>query len=403
MDGLFLEVGPYRISPTRNNGIPTVTLNPYSWHQAANLLIVDQPVETGLSYVTAQNSLANSDAAVNNQFYIFLIEFLKLHSRYIEMTAISNISLSTANTFVKRSRKIILSGESHAGHYIPHMASFIRNKNLQLTAKTAMANSAGASASASAADAVGAIHIELDGMVLGNPWIDPINQYDVSTFAHAFGLITSGQKRSLKEANKECQQALKKGKFNVRICYSLLDKVIESSTTGNNSPKLSMYDIRRYLTRNNEYPPGHEDVERYLNRPDVREAIHATSKIGRFEECADPPFNALSHQDGQGVTTQLEAELNEGTRLLLFSGQYDVVCNHLGSEYTLSRLEWSGRLDWLKAQRGIWMLNGYPVGYMKSYKNLQYLIGKKLICSRVILMILCYVEAILYPQLVTVR
>jgi hypothetical protein len=30
-------------------------------------------------------------------------------------------------------------------------------------------------------------------------------------------------------------------------------------------------------------------------------------------------------------------------RVLLFSGQFDVICNHLGTEKFLAKLEWSGK------------------------------------------------------------
>ena len=40
------------------------------------------------------------------------------------------------------------------------------------------------------------------GIALGNPWIDPKNQYDVSEFAHGLGLISIGQKNKLQEQNK---------------------------------------------------------------------------------------------------------------------------------------------------------------------------------------------------------
>ena len=44
MDGLFLELGPFRII----NG-NSVVINPHSWHNAANLLFIDQPI--GYTYI----------------------------------------------------------------------------------------------------------------------------------------------------------------------------------------------------------------------------------------------------------------------------------------------------------------------------------------------------------------
>ena len=109
MDGLFLELGPLRI--TNVNGKESVNVNPYGWNKAANLLFIDQPVGTGLSF-TRSGNYAKNDDAINDQFYYFLKEFYKLHTRYATTDAV-NGKVTT--------RKLFLTGESHAGHYIPNM------------------------------------------------------------------------------------------------------------------------------------------------------------------------------------------------------------------------------------------------------------------------------------------
>jgi carboxypeptidase C (cathepsin A) len=307
-------------------------------------------VGTGLSYTKKNDGYANSDAAVNDHFYKFLTGFFNLHDRFTYM--------KDGKRFT---RKFFISGESHAGHYIPSMAAFIRQKN----AATASSTSIGA----------GQLFIDIQGIALGNPWIDPMNQYDVSDFAHGLGIISHGQRNRLKEMERQCQNHLKQGKFNTKVCFDLLDDVVDSSSLPG-SLKVLMYDARKYVTHTQVFPPGHEAVEKYLNRPDVRVAIHATSTPHKYVECADPPFNALSHQDGKGVTKELVEILDSGLRVLVYSGQFDLICHHLGTEKALQNLAWSGQGDWLKAQPGVWIINKQPAGYMKAFKNLQYLLGE---------------------------
>ena len=95
----------------------------------------------------------------------------------------------------------------------------------------------------------------------------------------------------------KCQKLLKAGKLNNQVCFSLLDKIVDSTAMGA-AERVLMYDTRKYVARTSSFPPGHEPLERYLNRPDVKSAIHASKLPHKFEECANPPFNALSHQDG---------------------------------------------------------------------------------------------------------
>lgn len=134
-------------------------------------------------------------------------------------------------------------------------------------------------------------------MYVGNPWLDPYHQYDASDFAHGLGLISQGQKYRLKEQEKKCQALLKGGKLNNPLCFSLLDKIVDSTALGA-TERVLMYDTRKYVRQTSSFPPGHEPLERYLNRADVKSAIHAGGTPHKFEECANPPFYALSHQDG---------------------------------------------------------------------------------------------------------
>jgi len=102
----------------------------------------------------------------------------------------------------------------------------------------------------------------------------------------------------MKVMERVCLDQISKGRYNHQSCFSLLDDVIASTALGN-SNKVLMYDARKYVQNTRSFPPGHEAVESYLNRQDVRKAIHATVSSHAYVECADPPYNALSAQDGK--------------------------------------------------------------------------------------------------------
>lgn len=336
MDGLFVELGPYKMTSNRK-----IVMNQLSWNMEANLLFIDQPVGTGLSYSTT-NTYARNDLEVNTAFYEFLEKFFRLHS---QLTTSDNIA------GVLQTRDVYFSGESHAGHYIPSVVAFISQKNNEQPQ----------------------VRIKVKGILIGNGWIDPINQYDVSDFAHSIGLISAQQKNSLKKMEQSCVSNLKAGRLKTKVCFDLLDDVVESSGMAQ-ATRVSMYDSRDFTKLPNPFPPNHEFVEQYMNRKDVKIALNLGNPPQVFRECQDSPYNALSHQDGKSIMKEISQLLNSGMRILFYSGQYDLICNHLGNEKALDELDWRGRDQWLSVRPQLYTVKARTTGYMKSYQNLLFLL-----------------------------
>ena len=214
----------------------------------------------------------------------------------------------------------------------------------------------------------GELYFDVRGIALGNPWIEPYHQYDVSEFAYGAGLISKGQLNLLKQKEKHCRELLRKKRYNQRACTSLLDEVLDASTLRGQS-RMVMYDSRNFAT-GSSFPPQHEAVERYLNRPEVRAALHVSSCPHRFAECTDPPYNALLRWEGLGSSEALAHVLDKDIPVLVFSGVHDVICNHIGVEKALRDLNWKGGPAWTKSSTSVWLLDKRPVGYVTSHANL---------------------------------
>ena len=332
---------------------------------------------TGFSF-TGKHKYCDNDNCINRHMYAFLQNFFHLHDWLI------------VGADATQSKPIFFSGESQAGHYIPSMIDYIVKQNADMGGKGTKAQ----------------IILDVKGMAIGNGWFDPINQYDVSDFAHGVGMISEGQYHTLQRKRQECVDALSVGAYYSPICFALLDEVV--AATGSESVGyVSLYDYRLFDDpANRVFPPGHKTVEKYLNQPAVKAALHAAESPLVFQECTDPPYDHLKgqvsvikkkwlvdmdqcfthlsfllsnvsyFQDGLGVTEQIGRVLDSGVRGLFFNGVFDVICNHVGNEAGLRGLRWSGKDAFEAASRSVWLPAGspHPGGYAKSTDALTFLI-----------------------------
>jgi len=381
MDGLFLENGPFRLI---NEGGWTIAINPHSWHTApAYVLYIDQPVGTGLSFTKKKNYCEN-DLQINIDFHYFLQQFFTMYKDIFLATDKPVIGKIPDFPQYTMKRPLFFSGESHAGHYIPSIMDYILKKNDILDSKSAPS-----------------ILIDISGGAIGNGWIDPYYQYGASEFAYAAGLIDLAQKESLNEIESKCQNQIKEGKYAISDCFHLQDYIVKQSFGGKGKYKISSYDVRNmeFKAQPRSFPPGHEDVERYLggwsgsrypssmkvDYKDVLKAVHAEESIDagqRYQECTDPPFFALAHQDGLGVVDEVVRILDhkKKPRMLFFNGMADLICNHIGNEKLLHNMPWQHANEWSLSKRYAWYVESSdadgklkPAGFMKEFANLMFL------------------------------
>jgi carboxypeptidase D len=371
MDGLFIENGPFRFDVDKNTGKYVLVPNPYSWHKTpAYTLYIDQPVGTGLSFTTS-GMYPTNDREVNVDFYYFLQQFFSLHG----------------NKFVldgKVSRKVFFSGESYAGHYIPSIMNYLLKENDRITS------------SSSSKDII----IPLAGAAIGNGWTDPFYQYAGAEFAYGHGLIGASEVLAFQAKEKLCQAQLNRGIYNVGLCFDLIDDILSNTHGAGSDYHASGYDVRVSEKKHGdrEFPPGHKIVETYLGGWElpsnaagtlspslyshVLGAIHAsaaTTAGQTYQECTDPPYNALSGNDGKGVVDDVMDILKhpDGVQLLFFNGIHDIICNHVGNEKFLQMLPWENAAEWYQSARYAWAAGsetpGQVSGYMKEFQNLKFL------------------------------
>jgi len=326
LEGLLIEHGPFLAVATGFD----LELNAYPWNKKANVLYVDQPVGTGYA-VVHDGAYARSQEEVNIMFMAFLRRWIRLHPRF-------------------KGRRLFLAGESYAGRYIPHFANQILAAGIDLN---------------------------LEGVMIGNGWTYPMVQSEsFAEYSLAHGLISQQQKGDYDTLLSECRAKYNHDPY-AHETWTVCERIqnsLPNLSGGNKIGKLNIYDVRLYdSTAGGDWPWRTTGEISYLNRPSVREALHVQHEV-EWQECSDQVENALTHEDMYPTADEFKAMLPR-MRVLVYNGQFDWICNHLGVERFLDGLNFEGSETFLDShRRGEWVSGSRLAGYVKRGGNLTFVL-----------------------------
>lgn len=302
--GFLSENGPYTVGPSEQ-------LTPYtgSWTSVANYLMFDQPLGVGMSF----------------PFHGRIAENVQQGTRQFA-NAVSHV---VRRDGLQRS-PLFLTGESYGGTYMPLLARRLLNVHPE---------------------------VQVGGVVLVSGWVDPKVQVGTTArYAITHGLIDAAQKRRLDRVYTRCRAALRKSTDSLRagrICQSIQDKIAAMS---------GRYLANIAQTGDIDYGP----IESFLNRPDVRAAIHA--RRGRtFALSSDAIYKQYARgemHDYAGVVANL---LDRGVPVFVVTGLNDGKdTNFLGTRAWLSKLRWDGAARYKRAATHRWKVGGSVLGYRRK-------------------------------------
>ena len=266
--------------------------------------------------------------------------------------------------------KIYIAGESYAGQHIPYIAKAMLDRNKGNVPHPWL----------------------LKGLLIGNGWIAPTEQYmSYLSFAYKENLIEGG---STIAKQIESQEAICTGLLNepggtdhvdIRQCEDILQNILrltQDPSLGQDSSCVNMYDVRlrdSYPSCGMAWPPDLDYVRPYLRRQDVIEALHIDSdKKTGWVECSGAVGNAFTNPRSKPSVDILPALLEE-IPIVLFSGEKDLICNHVGTEELIHNMEWSGGKGFelspgTWAPRRDWTFEGEPAGIYQEARNLTYIL-----------------------------
>jgi len=312
--GMFTEIGPFTI----NADMEVVPLNPeYSWNRNYSLLFLDNPVGAGYSFTDDRRAMVTNEKQVGSDLHAALLQFFQLFPDL-------------------RANDFFVTGESYAGKYVPACAFTIDQMNQQATVEEEKIN--------------------LKGMSIGDGAMDPAQQF--RGFGHLLfniGMVNLHEKRQFEAYDAKMEEALAGGDF--LAAFDVFDEMLN----GDFYPYGTYYTNVTGLTNYFNYEQGDagngipDYFTEWLALPEVKDAIHV----------GDLPY----HSFNGSVEEHLKADWMRGVldmvvpilenpdyRVLIYSGQNDVILGAALTEQMLDSLQWQGLRDFREARKSVWRI-----------------------------------------------
>ncbi|KAF5360521.1 hypothetical protein D9756_004504 [Leucocoprinus leucothites] len=303
MLGLLQELGPCRIT----NDSSSVTLNPFSWNNEANVLFIDQPVGVGFSHGDTSTVSTSQEAA--RDIWKFMQIFFS-DSRFAKYQT-NNLAIWT---------------ESYGGHYGPAFAAYFLDQNAAIAKGT-----------------VSGTKMNLKVLGIGDGLTDPLLQYEgYLTYAKsnpyhplvsATDLARAGNAWSssggCRDQIVDCYNSIPEGDvdFTCTRAQTYCNANILGLLAGD-------WDVYYVPTANPDpYPP---DLTNYLSS--------IASKIGA--ESTWQESNILIYENFEvagdwmrNSRPELETVINAGVRTIIYDGDADFILNFNGVEAMVDALD----------------------------------------------------------------
>jgi len=272
-----------------------------------------------------------------------------------------------------------IAAESYGGRYAPLFAAKIHEKN-QALQSSRFVNT----------NNMAPKHIQLASVMLGNGLTEPQTQ-----FASVPDYACKGKYAIFEEDSPTCTKLYSKAS----TCASLIGSCYSSNSrftclpaalycwsglyTDAQQSGLNLYDVRRKCDRAEDKDGplcyrGLQDMERYMNMPSTKKAYGVPASL-EFKSC-----NMEINQGFmmQGDSTHNSAEvlpqlIADGVRVLVYAGEADFMCNAIGNERWLMKLEQPYHAELEKTKATKWIAGdkseaGYVRAAGKGFGNVAY-------------------------------
>ncbi|XP_050518286.1 venom serine carboxypeptidase-like [Diabrotica virgifera virgifera] len=310
MFGLFKENGPVLLKDGK------LDIRETTWNKNNSLIYIDQPAGTGWSFTT--DGYASNQTKVAADLYEALHQFFTLFYQY-------------------QHQDFYVTGESYAGKYVPAISYKIHQANTEAELK-----------------------INLKGLAIGNGHTDPIEQIHYAEYAYQIGVIDLNARNILQGTQQRVVELIKSEDY--AEAYDLWSDIIQTIQ------EFSALNIYNYLTIKDTVNDETE-MNEFLSTEEVRKAIHVGNAT------FNPPDEVYANLEEDFPKSEAlhVAELLKYYRVLIYSGQTDLMIPYVLTESYLQNLKFPGSDDYAKAERIVWHDENDPdvvAGYAKTAGNL---------------------------------
>jgi len=317
MFGLLKLHGPLLTEMDESSGQLGVRDNPYSWHRKHNIIYIDNPVGAGFSF---SNKLPETQEDVARNLYNMLQQWFTMFPSY-------------------QNNPFYPFGESYAGKFVPTIAKKIDTENQN----------------------PGNIRINLAGLGIGDGWMSPYHNARYGKFLYQVGLVDENEQAELLAMEAQTQALIQSyqwynawqawnsefGYFLDRMDYSYYYEITQS-----------------------DYDPAEDDYEDFCNLQSTRQALH----VGNVEyPNSGNVYYSMINDFMQSSIHDIEYLL-EKYKILIYDGNFDIICNHSGVLDLVNDLDWSGAGAYRNAVRSSYYYGRELVGYLKRADNLRILL-----------------------------
>jgi len=306
--GMFTEIGPFGIGP---GGV--VQPRKVNWNQHYHLLFLDNPVGTGFSFTETEAGYISKHEQAGEDLYHALQQFFQLFPSL-------------------RGNDFYVTGESYAGKWVPSCAYTIHSQNQNLSTEA---------------------RINLKGISIGDGAMDPSKQFQgFGDLLWNLGMADESERTTFRTYEAAIQERLQAG--DKVGAFKAFDEMLN----GDFFPYPTFYANVTGMSTNYfnfalspDATPLGGDFVSWLNTPAVRAQIHVGD---RSYAPSNSTVEAYLLPDWMRDVVAMLVPLMENYKVLVYSGQNDVILGPTLTENFLYSLEWQSQDAYKVAKKNIW-------------------------------------------------